>query len=265
MVGSRRFLTLLIVAASPFALLPASAGTPLLGAAQATPDRPWYIARWEHHAGGEHAAHTAAPAKVWEPEHPLDPRAIRGGQEMYEVTQFPNGEPATPEQRRQADAFVERCREAAKRHGWFDYENAARDGFTVMYGDKLHYVHAAYALDDRQLDPDRPEFLMFYDTPAGKRLAAFMFLARGPDDHGRQIGGPLTIWHFHAWSKPLCFRDRRFLIGDSDARGECANGVALLRSPEMLHVWLVKHPEGPYAGNMALTEEMQKELGSLRP
>jgi hypothetical protein len=248
----------LILAVLPFALALALAATPLPLAAQATAAGQWYLAKWGHHAGGDHAAHAPGGARVWEREREIDPRAMLGEQEMYEATQFPNME-ATAAQRREADAFVERVRASAKRHGWFDYATAARDGFMGMKTDGLHYVHADYALDDRQLDPDRPEFLMFYETPKGKRLAAFMFLAR-PDEHGKQIGGPLTIWHFHAWSKPQCLRERRYIVAASDNNNRCSEGVASYRSPEMMHVWLVTHPDGPFAGSMALTEEMQQEL-----
>jgi hypothetical protein len=247
---------LLTLAALPVALAPALAGMPR-PVAQAAAPRQWYIAKWIHHEG-DHAAHPGG-ARVWEREKDIAPPSTFVNQEMYEVTQFPDAEP-TPEQRRQADAFVERVRESAKRRGWFDYAAAARDGFTPMKTDGLHYVNTEYALDDRQLDPDRPEFLMFYETPAGKRLAAFMFLTRSPEQHGRQVGGPLTIWHFHMWSKPKCLRDRTYILDESDDSGRCAEGVPSFRSPEMMHVWLVRHPDGPFAGSMALTEEMQREL-----
>jgi hypothetical protein len=229
----------------------------------------WYMAKWtqahdhgEHGDHADHAAHAAAApaaARVWEPYHEIDPRTVNGFAEMYEVTQFPRTE-ATAAQRRQAEEFLRRCREAAARHGWFQFEKAARDGYELLPEDHWHYVNTQYALDDKQLDPDRPEILMFYDTPAGKRLAAFMFLARNVTDHGRQIGGPLTLWHFHVWAKARCFREGWFVIGDPDANGRCAKGVLSSRSPEMMHVWLIDHPEGPFSGDMTLTDEIRKRL-----
>jgi hypothetical protein len=215
------------------------------------------------HTHGEHGARALATPRTWEPARALDPGTIVGGQDLYEVTQFPDAQP-TAAQRGDAAAFVRRCREAAQRHGWFNLAVAAKDGFSLMYGDAVHYVNTAYALDDAQLDPDRPEFLFFADTPAGKRLAAFMFLARGPEEHGRQFGGPLTIWHFHAWSTPACLLDSRVAVGTADSRGRCDTGTPVWRSPEMLHVWLIDRPDGAFATDMSISEGMQKELLQLQ-
>ena len=219
----------------------------------------WYMSKSDH-AHGEHAAHTQAQPRKWEPVREIDSRSQSLPQELYEVTQFPNGEQPTSEQRRRAEAFIKQCMESARRHGWFEFAKAVKDGYTLMYADMVHYVNMEYALDDRQLDPDRPEFLFFTDTPAGKRLVAFMFLALGPEDHGQQIGGPLTVWHFHSWSLPICLRNRRVAVADTDAKGRCADGVPTLRSPEMLHVWMVNRPEGPFATAMTITPEMLKEI-----
>ena len=227
----------------------------------------WYISEVEHDHGqaqsehADHSRHAPTAPRKWELMREIDPRTMRQWQETYEVTRFPNGEQPTPEQRRHAQDLIERSRESAVRHGWFDYNYAAKDGFRLLPGDEIHYVNPAYALDDVQLDPDRPEFLLFLDTPAGKRLAAFMFLTRGPDDHGSQVGGPLTLWHYHAWADPVCLIERRIVVNRPDASGRCAEGVPVTRSPEMMHVWLIKSaPGGAFATSMALTDEMRKEL-----
>jgi hypothetical protein len=225
----------------------------------------WYMAEVMDHNHGqaqnaEHAQHMPAAPRKWEPMREIDPRKMHSGQETYEVTQFPKSEKPTPEERRRAEELIEKSRASAMRHGWFEYDNAEKDGFNLLPADNIHYVNRAFALDDVQLDPDRPEFLLFLDTPAGKRLAAFMFLARGPEDHGTQVGGPLTLWHYHAWADPVCLLERRVVIGFSDTRGLCANGVPVMRSPEMMHVWLIKNPGGPFATGMSITEDMRKEL-----
>ena len=54
------------------------------------------------------------------------------------------------------------------------------------------------------LDCDKPEFLMYYDTPQGKGLAGLMFYMDTPAGWGEQIGGPLTIWHYHVWAPIQC-------------------------------------------------------------
>lgn len=239
-------------------------GRLLPAGAQAPASARWYIAEVKDHDHGqaqsaEHAGHVQDPPRKWEPMREINPRRMHGGQETYEVTRFPNAQPTT-QQRRGADGLVEKVRASAQRHGWFDYKIAASDGFNLLPADNIHYVNRAFALDDAQLDPDRPEFLLFLDTPAGKRLAAFMFLARGPEDHGAQVGGPLTLWHYHAWIDPVCLLERRVVIGFSDRSGLCGNGVPMHRSPEMMHVWLVKNPGGPFATSMSLADDMRKEL-----
>jgi len=218
----------------------------------------WYFSK----VGCDHdmPAPAESPRRSWEPEHEIDPTTITGYQEMYELTRYPNAEQPTPEQRVRADELVQKCLESAKRHGWFNFEKAKKDGFTLMYSDGTHYVNEAYVLDDRILDPDRPEFLLFYNTLAGKRLAAFMFLTRAPDERGPQIGGPLTVWHRHVWSKPKCLLHKLFVIGDPGPDGHCRAGELAQRSPEMLHVWFVEHPQGPFATDMALSDDIRKQL-----
>jgi len=222
----------------------------------------WYFSAMEHdHDMRSHAGHSG---RSWEPEHEVDPAGIRTYQVMYEVTRYPDGDP-TPEQRRRADDLVRRCREAAKRHGWYDFSRAAGDGFRRMYGDELHYVNEAYVSDNRVLDPDRPEFLLYYETKSGRRLAAFMFLTRTPDERGPQVGGPLTVWHYHLWAKKRCLAHRLFVVGDPDGDGRCRAGELAQRSPEMMHVWLVDHPRGPFATDMSLTDELRRGLEQAPP
>ena len=253
---------LLLVPRLETALL--SAGQVRPAGRQAGAGQPWYISKIEDHdhehmQHAQHAAAAAAAPRKWELIREIDPRTMSAWQETYEVTRFPNQQP-TAEQRRRADDLIARSRESAKRHGWFDYNNAVKDGFTLLPLDDIHHVNRAYALDDVQLDPDRPEFLLFMNTPAGKRLAAFMFLTRGPGDHGTQVGGPLTIWHYHVWASPVCLIERRIVVSRPDTTGACADGVPVTRSPEMMHVWLLNSAPGPFATTMSLTDDMQKEL-----
>ena len=56
------------------------------------------------------------------------------------------------------------------------------------------------------------------------------------------LAGPLTTWHDH---QNLGFSGTQ-LVGIA-VDGKCAKGV-LTPTPPMLHVWLVAHPCGPFAG-----------------
>ena len=175
------------------------------------------------------------------------------GMVIYEVTEYPAGTQPTPEQQRAADEFVERCFAAAVRHGWDRLERGLADGYRSV--DRHHYRNDEYMLDDRVLDPDHPEVLMYYETPpvgveteGTYRLAGFMFYARDRKARGPQLGGPLTIWHYHSWFRPQCVLDGLGI--DWSVEGECERGTPSYFSGEMMHVWLLDRPEGRFATPM---------------
>ncbi len=173
----------------------------------------------------------------------------------YEVTAFPERTEPTPEQAQRAQELVRASFDAAQRHGWFNYEKGLADGFELMHSDPLHFAKREYVMDNEILNPEKPEFLMYYDTEKGKLLAGVMYLARTNEERGPQVGGPLTIWHYHVWDTPRCLDGELLVCGDPDPTRQCAEGEALLRSPEMMHVWLFNHPHGPFSSTMALPPE----------
>ena len=182
---------------------------------------------------------------------------------IWEVSQYPPQTAPTPEQQRAADDLVERSHAAAASHGWYDYDKALADGFdlprdlrgTVLDG--RHHRNDAFMLDDVILDPDRPEYLMYYPTPDGsQQLVGFMYFARTNTERGPQIGGPLTVWHYHVFKVKRCLLQDILQVGWS-VDGQCEKGVGFHRSPEMLHVWLVDRPRGPFSTSM----HMKNRLG----
>jgi len=185
---------------------------------------------------------------------------------MWEVSEFAPGSEPTPEQRRAADELVARCRAAAVEHGWQDYQKGIADGFHPPRGadgkpnpHDHHHRNDANLLDDRILDCDRPEYLMYHPGPEGaKELVGFMFYARTPTERGPQIGGPLTVWHFHKWSIARCMVDDMLDVGWA-IDGGCEEGVPSHRSAEMLHVWLVDRPGGPFSTSMRMGQVQQLE------
>ena len=174
---------------------------------------------------------------------------------IYEVSQYAPGTRPSREQTQAARDLVDRCFEAAKRNGWFQFGNGLDQGYRLLFGDKRHYVNPAFVFDDAVLDCNRPEFLMYYDTPAGKGLAGLMFYADTPTGWGEQLAGPLTIWHYHVWAPVQCLRRRLLLVGTANTDGRCASGVPMHRSPEMIHVWFIDRPRGPFASSMRLRDE----------
>lgn len=178
---------------------------------------------------------------------------------IWELSAFA-GRPPTDAQRAAAAEFVARAAEAAERHGWYEFERGLADGFHLMHGDRRHYYNEQNVFDDAVLDPDRPEFLMYYGTPSGQKLAGMMFYVAHPDGRGAQFAGPLTVWHYHVWSTPNCLLRGMLSVATAEADGGCARGEPRNRSPEMLHVWLLDHPEGPFATSMWLEPDQLRAL-----
>lgn len=179
---------------------------------------------------------------------------------IWEVSRFsPGGEPS-PEQKRFSEDLVARSFAAAEKNGWMDFEKGTRAGYIKLFGDRHHYVNKEYILDDAILDPERPEFLMYYDRPEGKKLVGFMFLARKPDEKGPQVGGPRTVWHYHIWADKICLLNGLMVVGLPDEEGACTQGNPGHRSPEMMHIWLVDHPSGPFGTEMRIDPNL---LGKL--
>jgi hypothetical protein len=174
---------------------------------------------------------------------------VEGGEVvMIEVTAHEPGDEPTRAQRRDADDFVERAAAATK--GLERLDDAEAAGYRSWPGiDQYHFVNLDHVGDGAVLDPARPEFLMYDDDGA---LLAAMFLAADNDEPGPQFGGPLTTWHYHP-AGPSCWVEGGLLPADVDPDGDgsCPDGATYSeRSPEMLHVWLVDHAEGPFSSDM---------------
>jgi hypothetical protein len=119
--------------------------------------------------------------------------------------------------------------------------------------DKKHHRHDEYILDGITLDPERPEYLMYYALEDGSfTLAGFMFLVDAPESRGPQMAGPLSIWHYHLWKRKRCFVQEMLTAGSTDRDGKCERGVGSHRSPEMMHVWLIDNPRGVFSTGMML-------------
>jgi hypothetical protein len=191
---------------------------------------------------------------AWEQVSGEPTRTEKEMMEIWEVSQHPPGAQPTRQQQEAADRLIERCERAVQQHGWEDFEKGIADGFKPLPNDGRHYYNEEYVFDDRVLDPERPEFLMYYETPQGKRLVGFMFYMAQITDRGPQIGGPLTVWHYHLFPQDRC------LLGmKRRPHGDCAWGVPIRRGSEMLHVWLIRHPLGPFGTRMYVPPEIVKE------
>ena len=152
----------------------------------------------------------------------------------------------TAEERAAADALLAGTRTGTARFA--DPEVALSEGYTqgtpyAFYGLRAaHFHNETYNQDGKLLDPERPENLMFVKTEDGTlELIGVMFIA--PPGQGPRPGGPLTNWHTHP---DLCGGQEGVILKNPD--GTCPAETYPVDF-EMLHVWLIDVPGGPFADN----------------
>jgi hypothetical protein len=207
--------------------------------------------RWVHRYVPTGIGHYLPEQDRWVPESEEHHAPVTApGMIVWEVSEYPPGSVPTPAQLAAGDDMIERCYEAALRHGWHEYDRGLADGYRSI--DSYHYRNDEYMVDDHVIDPDRPEALMYIATPPDgqQHLAGIMFYAKNREARGPQFGGPLTIWHWHTWLRPQCIVDD--LSVNWSVNGKCKRGVPDQYSGEMMHVWLVDHPVGPFGSPMFL-------------
>jgi len=179
---------------------------------------------------------------------------------IYEVTRYPNPEP-TAEKINSSWKLYNRTYEAAERNGWFEYENTVERGYIdyVLAG-SLHHYNASYHLDRESLNPEKPESLIYYEHPENENnriLAGVMY--QNVKKEGEQVGGSLTVWHYHPIVQAKLERLNKAI--KEGTRYESYRGIIndvyqevpenrLDRTGEMIHVWFVEHPEGPFGTSM---------------
>jgi hypothetical protein len=122
----------------------------------------------------------------------------------------------------------------------------------------MHYFNAAYVTDGRELDPTRPEGLLYAYTTRGPVLVAAVYLMNRAGEPGRAVGGCLTEWHAH---DNFCSSDpaNGMITGVLDRDGRCPPGQVRWASPPMLHTWVIDLPDGPFVAHVG-TEALFREL-----
>jgi hypothetical protein len=163
----------------------------------------------------------------------------------------------TAEQLQAAARLVAQTRAAVAQYG--DQRVAVRAGYQPMEppgGEIVHFVNRAYFTDADILKPDHVQSLIYYNGANGPVLIGAMYIMPKLGMPGPQIGGPLTNWHHH---DNLCFDNTSHVVvafvGDpffdqADKSHACPRGSSKKLTPEMLHVWLVDNPNGPFDSDM---------------
>lgn len=197
-------------------------------------------AHGEPAADHEHADPTAAPPQPFDPAKPIDLGGVDG---------------VSAEQQARAEALVERTIERLPQFA--DVATLNEQGYYSIgdapTGDE-HYINWSYLNDDKILDPDYPESLVFRVIDGEKTLAAAMYmLAEGTTlDDVPDLGGSLTQWHVHndlcltddPVAPTLAFGSGNFIVG---ADQECTPPNSKRGNVPMIHVWIIPHPCGPFA------------------
>lgn len=172
---------------------------------------------------------------------------------IYEVTRFPYQLP-TFFQREAAEALYTQSIQAVQSRQWTKLKQGLSSGYTPNFKGGSHYHNVDFILSKKTLVPLRPEYLLYNTTPEErKELNGFMFLMSSVDATGPQIGGPLTIWHYHKYREKRCYQARAIIFPKAKS---CKNGTWLKESPEMIHVWFIDHPSGHFGTRMRLPPKM---------
>ena len=121
----------------------------------------------------------------------------------------------------------------------------------------MHYVNKAYLTEADVLRPDHVQSLIYFNSTHGPVLIGAMYIMPSLATPGPQIGGALTVWHKH---DQLCINKATGEIvafahdssgNGNDKSGTCPRGSSNGSTPEMLHVWFIDNPDGPFGSDMA--------------
>lgn len=183
------------------------------------------------HAEGDSHEGSVVPPRPYDPTMPIDLSGVEG---------------VTPQQQAAAENLL--AITIVRLARFADPDAIGAMGF-VSIGDGFlgheHYLNVANMNDDRILDPDYPESLVFDTSVSPKKLVAAMYMLNKGDtlDDVPELGGNLTQWHVH---DNLCFSGAR-VAGLTDADGNCGPGLTKGDATPMIHVWTEPHPCGPFA------------------
>lgn len=168
----------------------------------------------------------------------------------------PAGAAPTEAQLRAAAELVERTRAATARYR--DLRVAEAEGYRLSGGPAegldLHYGRSDLDHDGRVLDPERPETLVYAAGNGRAVLLGVMFTVGRAGQPGPAVGGSSTRWHAHN----VCVTPAPFGFGVQSPYGTCPFLSVAATTGEMIHLWTVDPPGGPWAAH--LPEEWVRAL-----
>jgi hypothetical protein len=158
---------------------------------------------------------------------------------------WPGAAHPTVEQERAAGALAASTSSAVQR--FVKIEDALKAGYHWPLGKHtgpdVHLENEAYKKDGRVLDPERPEMLVYAVGSGRAVLLGVVYVMERAGEPGPAPGGPITRWHAHN----LCVSLMPPGVGIVTPYGGCPALSLTGTIPEMMHVWVVKNPAGPFA------------------
>jgi hypothetical protein len=121
----------------------------------------------------------------------------------------------------------------------------------------VHFDHEQRSADAAVLDPANPEQLVYAVAGDRAALLGVVFRMRRAGERGPQIGGATTTWHAHN----ICVGVLPPGFGVVTPYGTCPFLTAQVTLPEMMHVWIIDSPAGPFADSLP-KEAAQRALAT---
>jgi hypothetical protein len=178
--------------------------------------------------GNEDASFAGSISAVWGAhEHIHTAQAAAGLTGNGVVQSQPTACHPTATQVRDADLLVAKTQMALQKYA--DPQTAIDEGFQPLGFEPngvYHYLNRENMATEEALNPNKPESIVYGRQPDGSiHPIGVMFMVSEVGVHGPKPGGCLMTWHSHGWpfAQP----------------GE--------QSVEMVHVWTVPVPGGPFA------------------
>ena len=116
-------------------------------------------------------------------------------------------------------------------------------------GPDVHVENPAFKNDGRVLDPQRPETLVYAIEDGRATLLGVVYVMERAGLAAPQPGGPITRWHAHN----ICLTLLPPGFGIVSPFGSCPALSLNVTTPEMMHVWVVDNPAGPFAEGLDAT------------
>lgn len=163
------------------------------------------------------------------------------------VTREPTETEPTVAEQQAANTLAAQVKQGTARFADMDVALAA--GYqlpAVREGTAVHLENKAYKSDGRVLDPQRPETLVYAISGGRATLLGALFVMEQAGQPGPAPGGPITHWHAHN----VCVTVLPVGFGLVSPFGGCPGLSVSITTPEMMHVWVVDNPGGPFVDGL---------------